>query len=76
MRKGMFLLIAFAMGGLGYFGWQAAHVWISSSVIHFLLGCMVLGCSVLLVVTAIYLVSFSSFRSIILRFVNVLFKKR
>ena len=35
-----------------------------------------LVCSVLAVVTVIYLVSFSSFRSIILRFVNVLFKKR
>lgn len=72
VRVGVALLI----GSLGYFGWQVMHDWVSLSFIHFLLGCMALGFSVLITVTLIYMVSFSSFRDIIKRFMSVLFKNR
>ena len=76
--KMMFVRVAIALliGSLGYSGCQAMHGWVSLSFIHFLLGCMALGCSVLIVVTLIYMVSFSSFRDIIKRFMSVLFKDR
>ena len=69
------VVIAMAVGCVAYAGWQYAHAWVSVSFVRFLLGGMVLGCSVLAAVTVIYFASFSSFRKIIRRFLNVLMKR-
>lgn len=69
------VVIAMAVGCVAYAGWQYIHAWVSVSFVHFLLGGMMLGCSVLIVVTVIYYVSFNSFRKIIRRFLNVLIRR-
>ena len=64
--------IALLIGAGAFFFWQIAHPWIAASLLHFLIACMILGTSVLLVATIVYGLFFEPFRAIVKRFLKVL----
>ena len=66
----MVVLRVFVMVGVGvlaYFGWSSFTWYTDTSILHFLLGCMILGLCVFVVVTILYWLLFKSFRNLLLR---------
>ena len=66
--------IAFVTGIIAYQGWQYFYFWTSISLFHFLASCIVLGTTVMILITSIYILAFKPFRSIINRFIRVIFR--
>lgn len=76
--KMVFLRVAIALGvgALGYSLWTYALTFNTNGWIGFILACMVLGCTVLGVITIIYWFAFESFRNLVFRFLNILKRKK
>ena len=69
------LLIACVVGGIGFVFWNANINFISQGFINFFIACVILGISILIVITIIYVCSYESFRNLIRR-VYQIFKRR
>ena len=69
------IVIALVIGFSFYMGWTMFSSYLNSSVLNFIIGCLVLGLSVTIVITIIYIILFESFRKLIARFYNLIFKK-
>lgn len=69
------LLIAFAVGAVGYMLWNHYLWFVESGIVNFIVGCLVLGVSVVIVITTIYALSYESFRNLIKRIFSI-FKRK
>lgn len=61
------LAVAILIGAAAYAGWQTQQAFVTSSTLHFLIGCVVLGMLVFVVFTIVYWFSYASFRKLIQR---------
>ena len=69
------LFIACVVGAVGFVFWNSHLAFISGGFVHFFIACMILGISVLIVITLIYVCSYESFRNLIRRIYQI-FKRR
>ena len=72
---GIRIVIALVVGLCFYTGWNMMSEFLNSSAVNFILGCLILGVCVTLTISLIYVVAFQSFRKLIARFYNLIFKK-
>jgi len=68
--------LAILIGAAGYFGWNRFAGFVNGSLLHFILGCLVLGIGVVIVITVIYWYSYQSFRNLVHRLQGVLQRRR
>ena len=68
--------LAILIGAAGYFGWNHFAGFVNGSLLHFILGCLVLGIGVVIVITVIYWYSYQSFRNLVHRLQGVLQRRR
>ncbi|MCF0115041.1 MAG: hypothetical protein HUJ56_06780 [Erysipelotrichaceae bacterium] len=66
------LLVAAIIGLSGYLVWNHFYDYVSGGWIHFIISCMILGISVVVLVTGIYWFAYESFRNLIFRFLRIL----
>lgn len=70
------ILVAFAIGGCSYYMWNQFLPYLTGGWAHFIVGCLILGVSVVAIVTLIYWVSYRSFRNLVYRFIGIFRRHR
>ena len=69
------LLIAIGIGAAGYLVWNYNIAFVSGGFVKFFIACIILGISVVLAISIIYIVSYQSFRNLIRRIFSI-FKRK